>query len=160
MNNYKKYNLFFVVMYLQKVSTFAPLPIRIMAGVAFIFHGLPKFENLQGTQGFFASVGIPAELAMIIGLLEVIGGTLLIVGLVTRITSILFIIEMICAVLIVKLGNGLMGQGGYEVDLLLMSISISLLLSGPGRVSIERDILKREIFPKISYKKNGSAQSS
>lgn len=67
---------------------------------------------------------------------------------------------MICAVLIVKLGNGLMGQGGYEVDLLLMSISISLLLSGPGRVSIERDILKREIFPKISYKKNGSAQSS
>lgn len=67
MNNYKKYNLFFVVMYLQKVSTFAPLPIRIMAGVAFIFHGLPKFENLQGTQGFFASVGIPAELAMIIG---------------------------------------------------------------------------------------------
>lgn len=67
---------------------------------------------------------------------------------------------MICAVLIVKLGNGLMGQGGYEVDLLLMSISISLLLSGPGRVSIERDILKREIFPKISYNKNGSAQSS
>lgn len=56
---------------------------------------------------------------------------------------------MICAVLIVKLGNGLMGQGGYEVDLLLMSISISLLLSGPGRVSIERDILKREISQDI-----------
>ena len=125
-----------------------------MAGIAFILHGLPKFENLQGTQGFFASVGIPADLALLIGLLEVIGGVLLIVGLLTRITSILFTIEMICTVLIVKADNGFMGQGGFEVDLLLMSISISLLLSGPGRISIERDVLKREIFPKASYKKN------
>jgi putative oxidoreductase len=30
----------------------------------------------------------------------------------------------------------------------MMSIVISLLISGPGRISIERDILKREIFPK------------
>lgn len=148
------------MMYLQKISNFAPLPLRIIAGIAFILHGLPKFENLQGTQGFFASVGIPAELAMIIGLLEVIGGILLIVGLVTRITSILFIIEMIGAILIVKAGNGFMGERGYEVDLLLMFISISLLLSGPGRVSIERDILKREIFPKISYKKNENSKAT
>ena len=127
-----------------------------MAGIAFIIHGLPKFENLQGTQCFFASVGIPAELALLIGLLEVVGGILLIVGLITRLTSILFIIEMFGAVLIVKAGNSFMGEGGYEVDLLLMAISISLLISGPGRISIERDVLKREIFPKISYKKKNS----
>ena len=144
-------------MYLEKISIFAPLPIRIMAGIAFILHGLPKFNDLQGTQGFFASVGIPADLALLIGLLEVVGGILLIVGLITRITSILFAIEMICAILIVKAGNGFMGQGGFEVDLLLLSISISLALSGPGRVSIERDALKREIFPKISYKRNKSS---
>jgi putative oxidoreductase len=155
--NYKKDDFPFLVMYLEKISAFAPLPIRIMAGIAFIIHGLPKFENLQGTQGFFASVGIPADLALLIGLLEVIGGVLLIVGLLTRIASILFIIEMIGAILVVKAGNSFTGEGGYEVDLLLMTISISLLLSGPGRVSIERDILKREIFPKISYKKNDSS---
>ena len=139
-------------MSLQKISTFAPLPIRIIAGIAFILHGLPKFENLQGTQGFFASIGLPAELALLIGLLEVIGGILLIVGLVTRITSILFIIEMIGIILILKVGNSFTGEGGYELEILLMFISISLLLSGPGRVSIERDLLKREIFPKASYK--------
>ena len=147
-------------MYLQKISNFAPLPIRIIAGIAFILHGLPKFESLQGTQGFFASVGIPADLALVVGLLEVIGGILLIIGLVTRITSILFIIEMIGAISIVKAGNGFMGEGGYEVDLLLMSISTSLLLSGPGRISIERDILKREVFPRISYKKNENTSTS
>ena len=154
---YKKDDFSFLVMYLEQISALAPLPVRIIAGIAFILHGLPKFENLQGTQGFFASVGIPADLALLIGLLEVIGGILLIVGLLTRITSILFTIEMICTVLIVKADNGFMGQGGFEVDLLLMFISISLLLSGPGRVSIERDLLKREIFPKISYKKNDSS---
>ena len=49
-------------------SSFAPIPIRIMAGIAFILHGLPKFEDLLETQSFFASVGIPAEMALIIGL--------------------------------------------------------------------------------------------
>jgi putative oxidoreductase len=107
---------------------------------------------LLETQGFFASGGIPAEMALIIGLLEVLGGILLIVGLITRVTAILFTIEIIRAILIVKAGNGFMGQGGFEVDLLLMSIAISLALSGPGRLSIERDIIKREIFPRASYK--------
>ncbi|VFJ13281.1 DoxX family protein [Candidatus Nitrosocosmicus franklandus] len=147
-------------MSLLKISTFAPLPIRIIAGIAFILHGLPKFENLQGTQGFFASAGIPPELAIIVGLLEVIGGVLLLLGLVTRITAILFIIEMICAILIIKAGNSFLGQGGYEVDLLLMFISISLLLSGPGRLSIERDLLKHEIFPKISHSKDNRDSST
>ena len=114
-----------------------------MAGIAFITHGLPKFENLQGVQGFFAPVGIPAELALPIGFLKVIVGILLIVGLITRITSILFIIEMIGVVLVVKAGASITGEGGIEVELLLlMAISISLLLSGPGRISIERDVLK------------------
>ncbi len=139
-------------MNLEKVSSFAPLPIRVLAGTAFIMHGLPKFENTQGTQGFFGSVGIPPELALPIALLEVIGGIALILGIFTRITAILFAIEMALATLIVKSGNGFTGPQGFEVDLLLMSIAISLLLSGPGRISIERDILKREIFPKASYK--------
>ncbi len=39
------------------------------------------------------------------------------------------------------------------MNLLLISITISLLLIGSGIISIERDILKREIFPKTSYKK-------
>jgi hypothetical protein len=29
-----------------------------------------------------------------------------------------------------------------------MAISVSLLLTGPGRISIEWNVLKRELFPK------------
>jgi putative oxidoreductase len=54
---------------------------------------------------------------------------------------------MIGATIGAKLSKGFVG--GYEFDLLLMSISISLLLTGPGKASIEWDLLKRELFPKV-----------
>jgi putative oxidoreductase len=54
--------------------SFGPLPIRIIAGTAFIVHGLPKLANVAGTKAFFASkMGLPAALALPVGLLEVIG---------------------------------------------------------------------------------------
>ena len=130
----------------KKLLMFGPLPIRILAGITFIPHGLPKFENITGTQGFFGSVGLPPELAIPIGLLEVIGGIFLLVGVVTRIAAALLIIDMIGAVFLVKISKGFVG--GYELELLLIAIDISLLLTGPGRISIEWDVLKREIFPR------------
>lgn len=66
-------------------------------------------KTLEVLKAFFGSVGIPPELAIPIGLLEVIGGIFLLVGVVTRITAILFIIEMIGATLIVKLSDGFVG---------------------------------------------------
>jgi putative oxidoreductase len=130
----------------EQLLMFGPVPIRILAGILFIVHGLPKFEDVTSTQDFFGSVGIPPELVVPIGLLEVIGGIFLLVGVVTRITAALFIIEMISATLIVKLSKGFVG--GYELELLLVAIGISLLLTGPGRISIEWDVLRREIFPR------------
>ena len=130
----------------HKLLAYGPLPIRILAGITFLAHGLPKFENIAGTQGFFGSIGLPPELALPIGLLEIIGGIFLIVGVVTRISAALLIIDMIGAIILVKLPDGFVG--GYELESLLIAISVSLLLTGPGRISIEWDVLKREIFPR------------
>jgi putative oxidoreductase len=130
----------------KKLLMFGPLPIRVVAGITFLAHGLPKFQDTAGTQGFFGSIGLPPELALPIGLLEVIGGIFLVVGVVTRISAALLIIDMIGAIILLKLQKGFVG--GYEFELLLISISVSLLLTGPGRISIEWDVLKREIFPR------------
>jgi putative oxidoreductase len=131
----------------EKLAQYGPLPIRILAGIAFIIHGLPKLSDIAGTEDFFANmVGLPAAMALPIGLLEVIGGIALLVGALTRIASILFIIEMIGSTIVAKLSRGFVG--GYELDLLLMAMSISLLLTGPGRISVEWNVLKRELFPK------------
>ena len=131
----------------EKLMKYGPLPIRVLTGIIFIAHGTPKLVNIPGTQHFFShALGFPPEMAVITALLEVIGGFALLFGVLTRIAAILFIIEMIGATLAVKLSKGFVG--GYDFDLLIMAVSISLLLTGPGQPSIEWNLLKREIFPK------------
>ncbi|MGZ5471491.1 MAG: DoxX family protein [Nitrososphaeraceae archaeon] len=132
----------------KSVYNFAPLPLRIIAGIGFMMHGLPKLLDIPGTQNSFVNMGLPQELAIIIGLLEFIGGLAILLGIFTRIAAGLLAIDMIGAILLVKLSKGFIG--GYELDLLYLAIMISLMLTGPGNFSIEKNVLKREIFPKAS----------
>jgi hypothetical protein len=53
---------------------------------------------------------------------------------------------IIRATILVEISKGYVKR--YELELLLMGISISLLLTGLGRIYIEWDALKREIFSK------------
>ena len=123
-----------------------------------MIHGITKLLDIPGTQNSFANMGLPPELAIIIGLLEFIGGLAILLGILTRIAAGLLAINMIGAILQVKLSKGFIG--GFELDLLYFAIMISLVLMGPGNISIEKNILKREIFPKapkdsINQKENG-----
>lgn len=123
-----------------------------------MIHGILKLLDIPGTQNSFANMGLPPELAIIIGLLEFIGGLAILLGILTRIAAGLLAINMIGAILQVKLSKGFIG--GFELDLLYFAIMISLILMGPGNISIEKNILKREIFPKapkdsINQKENG-----
>lgn len=111
-----------------------------------MIHGITKLLDIPGTQNSFANMGLPPELAIIIGLLEFIGGLAILLGILTRIAAGLLAINMIGAILQVKLSKGFIG--GFELDLLYFAIMISLILMGPGNISIEKNILKREIFPK------------
>ena len=131
---------------MNSVLGYGLLPIRIIAGLTFIAHGLPKFFDVSGGYGFFESVNLPPELFLPIALLEVAGGFAILLGILTRIASALLIIEMLGAILMVKLPKGFIG--GYEFELLLISICVSLVILGPGKISIENYILKREIFPR------------
>ncbi len=131
---------------MSSIFSYGLLPIRIMAGMVFIAHGIPKFYDTSGGYGFFQSINLPPELFIPIALLEVIGGLAILFGILTRISSALFIIEMIGAIVTAKLSKGFVG--GYEFELLLISICLTLLILGPGKISIENYLLKREIFPK------------
>lgn len=130
----------------KTVYNFAPLSLRIIAGIGFMMHGLPKLLDIAGTQTSFMNMGLPPELAIIIGLLEFLGGLAILLGIFTRIAAGLLVINMIGAILQVKLAKGFIG--GFELDLLYLAIMISLMISGPGNISIEKNVLKREFFPK------------
>ncbi len=96
--------------------------------------------------GFMGRFGLPGEFAFVIAALEIGGAIALMTGVLTRIAAILFIPFMLATTFVVKFERGFVG--GFEIDLALLAIASSLIITGPGRVSIEWDILKREIFPK------------
>jgi putative oxidoreductase len=138
--------------YTDTLAPYAVTILRVLVGVTFLLHGLPKLSNLAGFTGFLTSLGVPLPgvAAPIIMALEVVGGLLLIAGLGTRWVSLLFAAEMLVTTLLVKSGIGFIApQGapgvGAELDLLLLASSLILLAYGSGQLSVERNLLKREL---------------
>ncbi|MFP3489156.1 DoxX family protein, partial [Staphylococcus sp. SIMBA_130] len=67
---------------------------------------------------------------------------LMIVGLGTRIVAALFIIVMLGAIFTVKSGTGFIG--GYELDLALLGMSLALLISGGGVISVDNKLFSKQ----------------
>ena len=108
---------------------------RSALGVIFIAHGTAKFS--PGFVGFLTgSLGFPPEMAIPIALAETVGGILLIIGVLTRISASLLAIDMLGAIFIVKQASNLTGERGYELDLILLASFLVIIVAGPGRVSL------------------------
>ncbi len=130
----------------------AALPLRLIAGIIFTAHGAQKLfawfggYGLEATGQWMQSIGItPGYLmALMAGSAEFFGGLLLIVGLLTRPTSFVLAITMAVAIVTVHLEHGLfMSNNGYEFALTLLAISISLMVSGAGKLSLDNKIVQR-----------------
>jgi putative oxidoreductase len=103
-------------------------------------HSLGKFE--PGFLGFLGKLGLPPEMQFPIALAEFVPGVLLIIGGLTRISALLLSIVMLGAIFLAKGTKNLTGQGGIELELLLLSALLVTIVIGPGRVSISH-ILKK-----------------
>ncbi len=115
-----------------------PVILRCGLGAVFIAHGYQKlFGGIEGTTQFFASIGIrPARVfAYVVGLIEFVGAILLFVGLFVQPVAILLSIIMLVAIAKVKYQQGFIG--GYELEFLLLMMSLALLVLGPGSYSID-----------------------
>jgi putative oxidoreductase len=138
--------------YAEMVAPYTLTILRVIVGLTFLLTGLPKWSNLGGFSGFIGSLGVPMAGAVgpLIATLEVVGGLLLIVGFAVRWVSILFFVEMLITTLLVKMPNAgfiaPQGKGvGAELDLLLLAGALVLFGYGAGMLSIERNVLKRDI---------------
>jgi putative oxidoreductase len=110
-------------------------------GAIFIVHSLKKFD--PSWQEWLSSIGLPPEMQLPIALAELIGGTLLIVGVLTRITGAVFAGILLGAIFHIRWENGfLVSQGGWEWDLVMLAAVLAIIVAGPGRVSISHLVKK------------------
>jgi putative oxidoreductase len=95
--------------------------------------------GIHGVTGLFGHFGIPlpAVAAVIVTLVEFVGGLLLITGLATRLAAGLNAIDMTVAILVVHLKNGFSAPMGYEHPLTLLGACICLVLAGGGALSLK-----------------------
>ncbi len=118
----------------NKLFDIAFMGLRTAIGVIFIVQGSGKFD--PGFAGFLTNIGVPVELQIPIALAETIGGILLIIGVLSRISSSILSIIMLGAIFHVKGASNLTGEGGFAIDLMLLAGVLLIIVAGPGRVSI------------------------
>jgi putative oxidoreductase len=121
---------------------FAPTAVailRIGAGLLFMQHGLQKLFGLLG--GFGGTPGATAPLMSLMGLagvLEFVGGLLLVVGLFVRPVALILAMEMIVAYVQAHLPNGgFPVQNGGELALLYAFVFFFLAARGAGPISVD-----------------------
>ncbi|EKO3655818.1 DoxX family protein [Vibrio metschnikovii] len=136
----------------ESKSGYSTLALRIPIGIVFMAHGAQKLfgwfggYGLEGTGQWMASIGLgPGMLmAFLAGSGEFFGGLAILLGILTRPAAAVLSVTMLVAIFAVHFEHGLfMSNGGYEFALALLVASVSLMMSGAGKLSIDQIISQR-----------------
>ena len=115
---------------------------RMALGVILFAHGyFLKVETftIEGTVGFFESIGLPAIAAYLVIAGEILGGIALILGAFTRLAAWLSLPILLGATWM-HLGNNWVFSaegGGWEFPILLVALAIAVGLGGAGKYAID-----------------------
>jgi putative oxidoreductase len=120
------------------------LVVRLIVGIIIFAHGWEKLTVI-GPANFgqgLAQSGVPLPIFMgyVVTFTEVIGGILLIVGLLSRLATLLLTINLTVATLLVNIHVGLLsstGGVGAELPLTLIAGFLAILSVGPGMLSLD-----------------------
>ena len=133
---------------MQKISEDIKLQLafwglRASIGLLFITVGIGKFND--SFLKYLLDVGLPTELQIPIALAECIGGTFLIIGFLTRVSSGILGVIMLGAIIIKQISIPF-EIAAIETDLILLSGCILILVVGSGKVSLVRRLRIPEIL--------------
>jgi putative oxidoreductase len=127
------------------VKDVAALIGRIGIGIVFVAHGWQKWTEygLAGTAGSFEKMGVPlpSVSAAFAATVELVGGLALIAGVALPIVGLLLAVDMLGAWVLVHLPNGLLGEGGAELVIVLGAAALALGFNG-GAYSLDRVLFK------------------
>lgn len=127
---------------LHQFSDWGLLALRIGVGTAFLVHGIQK----RAMWAMQPSAQLPAGLLSILRALSIaepLGGAATLVGLLTQAAAVGFIIVMLGAIRLkaMQMHKGFTGDGGWELDFVLLAGAIALVFLGAGRFALDRVLL-------------------
>jgi len=127
---------------LHTLTDWGLLVLRVGLGVTFLVHGIQK----RAMWKMQPSAQMPAGLLSILRLLSIaepLGGVAAITGFLTQLAAAGFVIIMLGAINLKarQLHKGFTGDGGWELDYVLLSAAVALLILGAGRISLDRVLL-------------------
>lgn len=130
----------------QRIYWLAPLFARVVVGWVFLWTGWAKLTNLPQVTENFAGWGVPMPeiLAPFVAGVEFLGGILLLLGLLTRISAGALGIVMIVAIKVAQWEqvDSLESFLGLE-EVMYLAIFLWLAIAGPGVVSLDRTLQQR-----------------
>jgi putative oxidoreductase len=131
---------------LVRVRWLAPLLGRLAVGLLFMSTGWGKAHDIPKVTHFFETLGIPVPglNAVVVAYSELIGGSLLVVGLFTRLATIPLIVSMIVAILTAKLGDlhGIFDLVGFD-EFTYLVVLVMIAIIGPGATSLDHLLCKK-----------------
>ncbi|HLD65559.1 MAG TPA: DoxX family protein [Pseudomonas sp.] len=140
-----------ITAYTDRSQAYGALLLRVSLGTVLLAHSLYlklMVFTLAGTAQFFGSIGLPEWLAYLVFAMEVVGGTLLILGVQVRAVG-LALLPILLGATWAHSGNGWLftaPNGGWEYPLFLAAMSASVALLGAGAHALA-PALKRNLNP-------------
>ena len=142
----------------RTLATHAPCStvlIRLIVGGTFLSEGIQKFL-FSGNLGVgrFTKIGIPSPevMAPFVGVVEIVGGVLLLAGFLTRLAAIPLIINMLVAITTTKIP--ILQKSGFwamaheaRVDYAMLLGCIFLLIAGAGTWSLDAGLTRGAEHP-------------
>jgi putative oxidoreductase len=113
---------------------------RILLSIMFILAGFSKLTAISATAGWFGSIGLPAPTvtAVVVGLVELVGGLAIVVGYQTRIAAIVIALFTVGATLIAHLDFADMTQQLFFMKNLSITGGLLILAAvGAGSLSVD-----------------------
>lgn len=126
---------------MKKLAEYGDFLIRIVAGLIFVFAGYAKMTGGDQFANMLSGIGFPFApfLAWLVAIVEVVGGTLLVLGLWTYVAAVALAIVITFAIVTVHLP---IGWNGYRFQLLLLVVLIRYI-GTHGWGSLHSKIRKR-----------------
>ena len=122
----------------MKLQDLGLLLVRLLSGGMMLTHGLPKFDRLfgEGPVKFADPFGLGPEISLALVIFaEVACSIFVMIGFKTRLATIPLMTTMLVAAFYAHADDPF---GDKELPLLFFTVFLSILISGPGRYSVNQ----------------------